>query len=249
MKSTFEEKFLSQQSQTSGQLLSLCSKVLFNIGHGANMAENGSDFTVSRHNRVGVNWNFRGCSWRRLGWRWRSARGENHGQQEKKREERRREERRCVACWLEEEGEDSKNLNLIGLIHLKLGLAHFWPTSPNVQISSFHPHFSHLIFSHVQISSLQPHFSHSATDCVFILLSVNKFKNLITSKLLIILHFYPNTKTSSLMILLFYPNFNFSSPTILLFYPNFRYHFYSLKPKSDPLNTYLIKHIFNLAYL
>jgi len=56
---------------------------------------------------------------------------------------------------------------------------------------------------------------------------------------LIILLFYPNTKTSTLIILLFYPNFSSFSPIILLFYPNFSYHFYSLKLKSGPLNTYL----------
>jgi len=38
--------------------------VLFNISHGTDMAETGSDFLASRHNKAGANQNFCGGSWR-----------------------------------------------------------------------------------------------------------------------------------------------------------------------------------------
>jgi len=110
--------------------------VLFNIGHGADMAETGSGFSASRHNKAGANRNFRGGSWQPFCvWRvavaerlWRKSRTAGEERKEKKEGE----ERSCaVACWLHEEREDSKktkNLNLINLIGLKLGLGPLPPS-------------------------------------------------------------------------------------------------------------------------
>ena len=75
----------------------MSTSVLSNIGHGTDMAETGSGFwpaAITRWGRIGICMAARGGRFARDGWRWRSARGKNLGQQEKRREEKRREEKR-----------------------------------------------------------------------------------------------------------------------------------------------------------
>jgi len=77
--------------------------VLFNIGHGADMAETGSGFPASRHNKAGANRNLRGGSWRPFcAWRvavaersWRKSRTAG----EEKRRKRRKKDKKEAVQW------------------------------------------------------------------------------------------------------------------------------------------------------
>jgi len=64
--------------------------VLFNIGHGADMAETGSGFSASHHNKAGANRNLRGG---------RFARGGCGTLVAKISDSRRREEKKEVVQW------------------------------------------------------------------------------------------------------------------------------------------------------